>query len=90
VVIGVPDDLLGQAIKAFILPGHGRTLLEKQVIGHCMDRLEFFMVPKYVEFLSQFPRTSTGKVDRKKLAMNQMKDEEDRRDYEQHSIAEGH
>jgi len=68
-VIGVPDDLLGQAIKAFILPCRGRSLGEKEIIAWCMNRLEFFMVPKYVEFLSEFPRTGTGKIDRKKLAM---------------------
>jgi acyl-CoA synthetase (AMP-forming)/AMP-acid ligase II len=68
-VIGVPDDLLGQAIKAFILAGQGSSVGEKEIIAHCMNRLEFFMVPKYIEFLSEFPRTGTGKIDRKKLAM---------------------
>jgi len=69
VVIGVPDDLLGQAIKAFILPVRGRKLEEREVIAYCMERLECPMVPKYVEFMSEFPRTDTGKIDRKKIAI---------------------
>jgi len=66
-VIGVPDEILGQAIKAFILPGKDNNLREKDIIGYCMNNLEFFMVPKYVEFVSKFPKTSTGKIDKKLL-----------------------
>lgn len=84
VVIGVPDDLLGHAVKAFILPRQDRIFGDKEVIAHCAAKLEFFMVPKYVEFLGEFPRTSTGKIDRKALAMRE------RRQYEQFPDREGH
>jgi len=93
VVIGVPDNLLGQTIKAFILPVLGSDLGEKEIIAYCMDKLECSMVPKYVEFLSEFPRTATGKIDRKKIAMENnntkitMKQIRERREYEQYSDA---
>jgi len=66
-VIGVADEILGQAIKAFIISNDHGQLTEKHVIAHCTKNLEYFMVPKYVEFVTSFPRTSTGKIDKKEL-----------------------
>ena len=61
-VIGVDDPVLGQAIKAFVTPAPGAQLTEKEVIRHCMTRLESFMVPKSVEFVDALPKTDTGKI----------------------------
>jgi long-chain acyl-CoA synthetase len=61
-VIGVDDSVLGQAIKAFVTPAPGVQLTEKEVIRHCMTRLESFMVPKSVEFVDALPKTDTGKI----------------------------
>jgi acyl-CoA synthetase (AMP-forming)/AMP-acid ligase II len=66
-VIGVPDEIFGQAIKAWIVSKKGRKLTEDQVIKHCMLNLEPFMVPKYVEFTDSLPKSPTGKIDKKKL-----------------------
>jgi acyl-CoA synthetase (AMP-forming)/AMP-acid ligase II len=67
-VIGVPDEVLGEAIKAFVVPREGHTLTERQVIRHCLEHLENFMAPKYVEFVSELPKTDTGKIRKKGLA----------------------
>ena len=61
-VIGVDDKVLGQAIKAFVVLSGSKELTEKQVIRHCAQRLEDFMVPKYVEFCKALPKTSSGKT----------------------------
>lgn len=66
-IIGVPDEILGQAIKAYIVPGPGVELAEKQVLKYCAANMETFMVPKYVEFMDSLPKTPNGKIDKKHL-----------------------
>lgn len=61
-VIGVPDEILGQAIKAFVVLEEGVTMAEKQLQYECQGRLENFMVPKYVVVVSSLPKTDTGKI----------------------------
>jgi len=66
-VIGVPDDILGNAIKVFVVLDSGKVLTEKDIIKYCSRNMEHFMVPKYVEFRDELPRSSHGKVDKKAL-----------------------
>jgi amino acid adenylation domain-containing protein len=66
-VIGVPDEVFGQAIKAFIVRNSGGVIGEKEVLKHCSKTIEAFMVPKFVEFRESLPRNASGKVDKKKL-----------------------
>jgi acyl-CoA synthetase (AMP-forming)/AMP-acid ligase II len=61
-VIGTPDELFGQAVKAFCVLEEGVTLTEKDVIRACQQKLEPFMVPKYVVFVPELPKTTTGKI----------------------------
>ena len=67
-VIGVPDDILGHAIKAFVVLDGGGQLTGKDIQRECQARLESFMVPKYVEIVPDLPRTATGKVRKTDLA----------------------
>jgi long-chain acyl-CoA synthetase len=60
-VVGVPDKVLGQAIKAFVVCKDS-TITEKDVMAHCRATLEDFMVPKFVEFRQELPKTSSGKI----------------------------
>ena len=66
-IIGVPDEIFGQAIKAFIVTNNRSDLTDKEILKYCMQNLEPFMIPKYVEFQSILPKTSSGKIDKKKL-----------------------
>jgi acyl-coenzyme A synthetase/AMP-(fatty) acid ligase len=66
-VIGVPDEVLGETIKAFVVLDEGAELTAQEIIAACRTRVENFMVPAEVEFLDALPTTATGKVRRKSL-----------------------
>ena len=64
--IGVPDPILGQAVKVFVVVTD-KALGEPQIAAHCHTHLEDFMMPKYIEFRDSLPKTSSGKISRKGL-----------------------
>jgi acyl-CoA synthetase (AMP-forming)/AMP-acid ligase II len=63
--IGVPDDLLGQAVKLFIVPRDDKSseIDKLALLDFCGEHLPRYMVPKFVEVLNELPVTSSGKVD---------------------------
>lgn len=67
-VIGVPDDVLGQAVKAFVVLKDGRTASERELIRYCASKIENFMTPKYIAFVASLPKTDTGKIKKTGLA----------------------
>lgn len=66
-VIGVPDLVLGQAVKAWLVLKSGYSYTERDIIRHCLAHLESFMAPKHVAFTDALPRTDTGKISKRGL-----------------------
>jgi acyl-CoA synthetase (AMP-forming)/AMP-acid ligase II len=65
-VVGVPDELEGEAIKAYLV-SRDPELSAKYVINHCKKHLESFMIPKLVEFRETLPKGSTGKIAKREI-----------------------
>ena len=66
-VVGVPDEVLGRALKALLVVEDGVEITPRDVIAHCAARLEDFMVPRLIEFRDALPKTNTGKIRRAAL-----------------------
>jgi long-chain acyl-CoA synthetase len=64
-VIGVPDDIFGQAIKAEIVLKDGCQLQANAVKTYCRNNLEDLMVPHLIEFVKELPLSESGKIKRK-------------------------
>ncbi|MCE7985830.1 MAG: AMP-dependent synthetase [Caldilinea sp. CFX5] len=62
-VIGVPDEVLGQRIKAYVAPRDGESVDPDGLLAFCAERMPPYMLPKTVEVLDKLPITSNGKVD---------------------------
>ena len=67
VVVGVNDDLLGQAIKAYVVADPHAEPNKKDLLRYCSRNLEPYSVPKYVEFRDALPKTTHGKINKKIL-----------------------
>ena len=61
-VVGVPDPVRDQAIKAYVILNDGASATSEELIAWCRARLSGFKVPERVEFRDVFPRTSVGKI----------------------------
>ena len=66
-VVAIPDEVLGQAIKAVVTLREGAQLTKQEIFRHCAKHLEDFKIPQQVEFRAALPKTPNGKIDRKEL-----------------------
>jgi long-chain acyl-CoA synthetase len=66
--IGVPDQLYGEEVAAFIVLKEGREATEKEIIAFCRARLADYKCPKTVRFVEEIPKGPTGKLLKRELA----------------------
>jgi acyl-CoA synthetase (AMP-forming)/AMP-acid ligase II len=71
--VAVPDEKRGEEVKLYLVlqPGYSaEQVTPAQVIAYCKDRLAAFKVPRYIEYLDQFPHTTSGKIAKHELKSN--------------------
>jgi acetyl-CoA synthetase len=74
-VIGKPDPLVGEAVKAFVAlkPGHAASeALLRELLGHARKRLGAAVAPKEIAFVANLPRTRSGKIMRRLLKAREL------------------
>jgi long-chain acyl-CoA synthetase len=68
-VIGVPDQLVGENVKAVVVlesDARGKTS-EADIMEYCKDKLSHYKIPRIVEFVGEIPKTDIGKVSRREI-----------------------
>ena len=65
--VGVPDEVLGEAVKVYAVVKSGSGLTARDLTRHCVSTLENYMVPRQIEIRETLPRTETGKIDKNGL-----------------------
>lgn len=66
-VVGVADRLLGEAIHAYVVLRPGAAATERELLRHCAERLEDFMVPQVVRLRDTLPKSDNGKILKREL-----------------------
>ncbi len=61
-VVGVPDNVQGSEVKAFIVVNDGEPVSPEELIAFCRESLPVYKTPKYVEFINELPKSPTGRV----------------------------
>ncbi len=66
-IIGVPDEKYGEEIQAWIELREGETATEEEIREFCKGRIAHYKIPRYVKFVTEYPMTVTGKIQKFKM-----------------------
>jgi len=61
-VFGVPDEKMGEEVCAWIQLNAGHELSADEVKDYCRDKITHFKIPRYIDFVDEYPMTVTGKI----------------------------
>ena len=67
VALAIPDEAIGNAIRAIVTIDDSNSANATELKRHCAEKLPPYMVPEEIEFCGTLPRTGTGKIDRQRL-----------------------
>jgi len=66
--VAIPDEIVGNRIKAVVAAHAAQSLQPVELQHYCAARIPKYMIPEHIEFCESLPKTSTGKIDRVRLA----------------------
>ena len=75
-IIGIPHDDWGEQVIALIIPDVNQTVLKEEIFQYCKQNLARYKQPKEILFVSDFPLTTYGKVDKKEMRKSYWKETE--------------
>jgi acyl-CoA ligase (AMP-forming) (exosortase A-associated) len=61
--IGIPDEIMGQVVKAFVVAREATQVEIPKLLSYCSERVPRYMVPRIIDVLDELPKTASGKVD---------------------------
>jgi long-chain acyl-CoA synthetase len=61
-VVGLPDEVKGETVAAFIVPREGAEATEAEVEAFCRERMAAYKVPRRIAFVDAVPKSPTGKI----------------------------
>lgn len=68
-VVGVPDEVGGEEVKAYLVCRPGARLLAQELVAYCRSWLADFETPRYFEICAELPRTATNKINKSELRL---------------------
>ena len=66
-VVGVPDEVRGETVKAYVSLKPGASVTTEELIAHCKERMSAYKYPRMIELIDELPKTVTGKILRREL-----------------------
>ncbi len=73
-IIGVPDEKYGEEIQAWIELREGETSTEEEIRTYCKGKIAHYKIPRYVKFVTEYPMTVTGKIQKFKMRETAIKE----------------
>jgi acyl-coenzyme A synthetase/AMP-(fatty) acid ligase len=67
-VLAVPDEIVGNRLRAVVSLMEPDSLKALDLQQHCSTKVPKYMIPEFIDLCTELPKTSTGKIDRVKLA----------------------
>jgi len=66
-IVGVPDPKFGEEVSAWIILKEGETATAEEIRNYCEGKIARYKIPRYIEFVDQYPMTASGKIQKFKL-----------------------
>ncbi|HKO05958.1 MAG TPA: AMP-binding protein, partial [Candidatus Acidoferrales bacterium] len=66
-VVGLPDERLGEIVAAWVRLRAGETADEEEIREFCKGKIAYFKIPQFIRFVSEFPLTITGKIQKYRI-----------------------